>query len=145
VIAVDTNILVYAHRSDARLHATAAKVMVQLAEDAEAWAIPWQCLVEFVAVVTNPRIWRVGATPMDAALLQIESWLESPTINTLAETPQFFATFRDLLLSSGVSGGQVHDARIAAICMYHGVSELWTADRDFGRFPRLKTRNPLVK
>jgi hypothetical protein len=38
----------------------------------------------------------------------------------------------------------VHDARIAALCLQHGVSELLTADRDFSRFPALRTRNPLV-
>ena len=37
----------------------------------------------------------------------------------------------------------VHDARVAALCIAHGVTELWTADRDFGRFPDLVTRNPL--
>jgi len=48
-----------------------------------------------------------------------------------------------LLRSSSVRGPQVHDARIAAICLENGVRELWTADRDFSRFPELKTRNPL--
>jgi hypothetical protein len=38
----------------------------------------------------------------------------------------------------------VHDARIAACCLRHGVTELWTADRDFSRYPALFTRNPLV-
>jgi predicted nucleic acid-binding protein len=38
----------------------------------------------------------------------------------------------------------VHDARIAALCLQHGVRELWSADRDFNRFPALRTRNPLV-
>jgi predicted nucleic acid-binding protein len=43
-----------------------------------------------------------------------------------------------------VTGPLVHDARIAALCLSHGIRELWTADRDFSRFPRLKTANPLV-
>jgi len=41
-------------------------------------------------------------------------------------------------------GGAIHDARIAALCLYHGVTELWSADRDFTRFPALAVRNPLV-
>ena len=49
-----------------------------------------------------------------------------------------------LLESSKVVGAKVHDARVAAICISHGVAELWTADRDFSRFPVLKTTNPLV-
>lgn len=43
-----------------------------------------------------------------------------------------------------LSGLQVHDARVAALCLHHGVSELWTVDRHFGRFPNLTVRNPLV-
>jgi uncharacterized protein len=43
-----------------------------------------------------------------------------------------------------VIGPQVHDARVAALCRVHGVRELWTADRDFSRFPGLAVRNPLV-
>ena len=50
-----------------------------------------------------------------------------------------------LLLSSKATGCMIHDAKNAAICIHHGVSELRTADRNFSRFPKLKTRNPLVK
>jgi predicted nucleic acid-binding protein len=42
-------------------------------------------------------------------------------------------------------GGRVHDARIAAICLEHKVRELWSADRDFGRFSELKVINPLIQ
>lgn len=42
------------------------------------------------------------------------------------------------------TGAMVHDGRIAALCLHHGVSELWTADRDFSRFATLAVRNPLV-
>src|SRR5699024_9884608 len=52
---------------------------------------------------------------------------------------------RSLVTDGRVVGPRVHDARIAAICLSHGISELWTADRDFSRFPALKTRNPLVE
>jgi hypothetical protein len=41
-------------------------------------------------------------------------------------------------------GGAVHDARIAAICIAHGIEELWTSDRDFARFPDLRIRDPLI-
>ena len=50
----------------------------------------------------------------------------------------------DLLADGKISGPAVHDARIAALCLTHGVRALWTADRDFTRFPRLRTVNPLI-
>ena len=63
---------------------------------------------------------------------------------TLGEEDVYLETLANLLESSKVVGAKVHDARVAAICISHGVAELWTADRDFSRFPVLKTTNPLV-
>ena len=70
--------------------------------------------------------------------------LESPSLVVIAESEGYWARLRSLLLSSRVTGGKVHDARIAALCLHHGVAELWSADRDFGRFPELRVRNPLI-
>ena len=62
----------------------------------------------------------------------------------LVESSDPLTPFADLVRASAASSRAVYDARIAALCVSQGVDELWTADRDFGRFPRLKTRNPLV-
>jgi len=56
VIAVDTNILVYAHREDADWHDAAYARLAELAEGRASWAIPWPCVHEFLAIVTHPRI-----------------------------------------------------------------------------------------
>ncbi len=143
MIAVDTNLLVYAHREDSPWHARAFDAVTQLAEGRAAWAIPWPCVHEFLAIVTHPRIFR-PPTPLPTALDQVAAWLESPTLVPLAEGPAYFEKFREIAASSGVLGPQLHDARVAAVCLAHGVRELWTADRDFGRFPSLRTTNPLL-
>jgi uncharacterized protein len=62
----------------------------------------------------------------------------------LSEPAGYWQVLERLLAAGRVTGAKVHDARIAALCLSHGVSELWSADRDFSRFPELKTRNPLV-
>jgi len=144
VTAVDTNILVYAHREDSEWHDRAAAVVAELAESPREWAIPWPCLHEFLAIVTHPRIFRTP-TPLDLALGQVEAWLESPSLVLLSENDQYPETLRDLVLASRVSGARVHDARVAALCLSHGVGELWTADRDFSLFQRIKSRNPLAR
>ena len=143
MIALDTNLLVYAHRKDSPWHAAAARVVRDLAEGRAAWAIPWPCLYEFLAVVTHPRIY-TPATPLERALEQVDAWLESPSLSVLAESPDHWASLRSLLQGARVAGPLVHDARVAALCIAHGVRELWSADRDFGRFPMLAVRNPLV-
>ena len=87
MIAVDTNVLVYAHREDSPFHAAAARHMTALAEGRLPWAIPWPCLHEFLAVVTHPRIYN-PPTPVALALGQVDAWLESPTLVLLAESDQ---------------------------------------------------------
>jgi len=75
---------------------------------------------------------------------QVNAWLESPSIVLLAETDHYWQTLRSLLEEGRLIGPRVHDARIAAVCLLHGVRKRWTADRDFGRFGELTVRNPLV-
>jgi uncharacterized protein len=143
LIAVDTNVLIYAHREDAPFHEAARERITELAEGSALWAIPWPCLHEFLAIVTHPRIF-APPTPMPRALDQVAAWLESPTLALLAEAGSHWEQLRAVLEASRVAGPQVHDARIAALCIEHGVRELWSADRDFGRFRGLAVLNPLV-
>ncbi len=143
MIALDTNLLVYAHRQDSPFHAVAADCVRSLAEGRSAWALPWPCVHEFYAIVTHPRIYK-PATPAAKALDQVEAWFESPSLVLLAETELHWSTLRDLLQHAKVTGPRVHDARIAALCLQHGVRELWSADRDFARFKSLRVVNPLA-
>lgn len=143
MIALDTNLLVYAHREDSPFHEAAFRRVAELAEGAATWAIPWPCVHEFVAIVTHLRIY-APPTPLDRALDQVDAWLESPTLVLLAESAAHWPALRALLADGRVAGPQVHDARIAALCRQHGVRELWSADRDFNRFAGLTVVNPLV-
>jgi uncharacterized protein len=143
LIAVDTNLLVYAHREDAAFHDKALARLTQLAEGSAAWALPWPCVHEFYAIVTHPRIYAPATTPA-RAIDQIEAWLESPSLALLAESPGHWSALKPLLIGARVQGPIVHDARVAALCLQHGVKTLWTADRDFARFAPLQAVNPLV-
>jgi toxin-antitoxin system PIN domain toxin len=143
VIAVDTNLLIYAHREDSPWHRAALRVMTELAEGSAQWAIPWPCVHEFLAIVTHPRIYR-PPTPMALAIEAVRAWLESPTLRLLGESPDHLDRLERLVLSAKAAGPMVHDARLAALCLSHGVRQFWSADRDFSRFPALTIRNPLV-
>jgi len=143
MIAVDTNILVHAHREDAGWHDRAAEAVKTLAEGTAGWAIPWPCLHEFLAIVTHPRIFKTP-TPLAAAIDQADAWLASPSLVMLSESDGYFSVLRSLVLTARITGPRVHDARVAALCSAHGVRELWTADRDFSLFPALRVRNPLA-
>jgi uncharacterized protein len=143
MIAVDTNVLVYAHRRDSVFHAAAAAALTQLAESPAPWALPWPCLHEFWSVVTHPRIYDPPTRP-EHATEQVGAWLESPSVVPLSEGQTYWPVLQSLVAGARASGPLVHDARVAALCVSHGVRELWTCDRDFSRFPQLRTSNPLV-
>ena len=143
MIAVDTNILVYAHRRESPFYQVASMRLSELGQGAATWAVPWPCLHEFLGIVTNPRIY-VPPTPLPRALDQIDAWFESPSLVLLTESPTHWSTLRAILVESAITGPRVHDARIMALCRQHGVRELWSADRDLSRFAGVKVVNPLV-
>jgi toxin-antitoxin system PIN domain toxin len=144
VIALDTNVLVHAHRADSPFHAAALDCVRARVEGSARWCIPWPCVHEFLAIVTHPRIWR-PPTPLPTALAACRSWLVSPLLQLVGEGPGHLDHLDRIAVAGAVAGPRIHDARIAAICEQHGVTELWTADRDFSRFSGFRTRNPMVR
>jgi toxin-antitoxin system PIN domain toxin len=144
MIVFDTNVLLHSHRADSPFHKKALEAVRTSAEGQAPWAVTWSNLHEFLAIATNPRVFQTP-TPLSSALKQVESWLKSPTLVILGEAgDDYWKTLSQLLTKSKVVGARVHDARIAAICLLHKADVLCTADRDFSRFPQLKTRNPLL-
>lgn len=145
MLAVETNVLVYAHRREVAEQAVAAALMRELAEGPERWAIPWPCVYEFTSIVTNRRIWKQQASTPPQACAQMRAWQASPTCRLIGETEDFFDLLETFVRRPRVVGPVVHDARIAAICMAHGVEALLTRDRDFSLFPELTLRNPFAR
>jgi toxin-antitoxin system PIN domain toxin len=142
MIAVDTNLLIYAHREDSDFHEQAVSALKGLAESGTRWSIPWPCLHEFLAITTHPRIF-APPTPPPLALSAMDVWLDSGC-EMIGEGAGYYHALKKLVTSGKIAGPMIHDARIAALCEYHGVRTFWTADRDFSRFKQLKTHNPLA-
>ena len=144
MIAVDSNLLIYSHREDAEFHTAAKDVIGSLRHNPSPWAIPWPCIHEFVGIVTHPKIFRPAST-LAQAFAAVDAWLAGGNLQLLAESAGYYEKLRTLSESAGLSGPRIHDARIAALCVHHGVRELWSADRDFLAFPQIKVRNPLIE
>jgi uncharacterized protein len=144
VIALDTNLLVSAHREDNEFHETAKDLVERLRQESRPWAIPWPCIHEVIAIATHPGIYR-PASSLSEVIGFLDALFASRELQLLAESPGYFEKLRAISTGARVKGPRIHDARIAALCLHHGVSELWSVDRDFSSFPQIKVRNPLVK
>lgn len=142
MIAVDTNILVYAEIPTSPFHRVAREWVVRLTAESEPWAIPWPCIYEFLRVITHPRTAH-NPLPLEMALDDVKTILQTPSLRLLSETTRHAEVMDRLLRESRVGSNAVFDARIAALCIEHGVDEILTADRDFTRFP-LKATNPFL-
>ncbi len=142
MVGIDTNILVYAHRSSHPLHYDSGALLRQLVSSGKPWLIPWHCIVEFFGVVTRPKVFSPPSTPAQA-VAQIENWLECPTLTLGVPRPSYWRWLRDLIPSAQVTGAFVHDAHVAAVCLDYAVTELWTDDAQMRCFRELKVINPL--
>jgi uncharacterized protein len=144
VIAVDSNLLVYAHREDSEFHEAARALVEVLRHESAPWAIPWPCVHEFIAIATHPSIYKPAST-LSEALGFLDALFASQPLQLLSESHGYFEKLRAIAAAAQLKGPRIHDARLAALCLHHGVRELWSADRDFSAFPQLTVRNPLIK
>lgn len=138
MIAVDTNILVYAHREELPQHGLARDRLIELAEGPSRWAIPVFCLGEFLRIVTHPRLFDppFGLGEACEALGRV---LDSPSLVVLMPAERFWALLARAVAEANAAGNLVFDAQIVAVCREAGVSALLTEDRDFDRFPGFRT------
>ena len=139
MIAVDTNILIYAHRGETELHEAAVSRLVALAEGAEKWALPVFCVTEFLRVVTHPRVFN-PASGVDRATGFIESIVAAPSCEVVRPGPEFLEILVDTARRTQSRANLMFDAQIAALCREHGIDTVLTNDRDFERFEPLQVR-----
>lgn len=139
MIAVDTNVLVHAHRHESPRHVLAEAAVRDLAESSSRWAIPVFCLGEFVRVVTHPRLFNPPHSA-DEACLAVRRLIASPSLTVLCPGPDYPALLVEAVQEGNAIGNLAFDAQIVALCREHGVARLMTEDRDFDRFAGLVTK-----
>lgn len=133
MIAVDTNILVYAHREELPLHVAALSRLVEIAESPEPWALPVFCLTEFIRVVTHPKLFDPPST-IDQGQEAVSGVLDSPSLVVLSPGRHFWPLLARIAQKADARGNLFHLAMIVALCREHGVREIISEDRDLARF-----------
>jgi len=125
VIALDTNILVHAHRRGTAHHEPALALLESLSQGPAPYALFWPSLYEFFWVVTHRRVFDPPSTTLEA-LEAIQDLLAPPVVRVLSESDRHPA------------------AHLVALALEHGVREILTLDGDFARFPQVSSRNPFL-
>ena len=140
MIAVDTNVLVYAHRAEYAQHRAALAAVTALADGPDLWGLPAPCLAEFLRVTTHPRVLGPPSTITEAASA-LEGLLGSSSVRLLLPGERHGALLCGLVRQYQLTGNLAFDAQIVAVCLEHGVRELLMNDRDFQRFDEIRVRS----
>jgi toxin-antitoxin system PIN domain toxin len=137
---LDANILLYGYDSGSAQHGICRPWLEAAFNSDEIVALPWQTLLAFVRIATNPRAVRRPLTGPEACGI-VGSWLERPNVAVIAAGERFWEIFQSQVAEAQVSGPLVTDAALAALALEHGAT-LCSTDRDFRRFEGLKLLDP---
>lgn len=143
MLAVDTNVLVYAADADSPFHTPCREWLERQRVRPDAWYVSWGVLYEFLRITTHPRVMR---RPWNAptAWTFVTQLLASPGLEVLVATTRHAAVAEQVFTElPELSGNLLHDAHAAILLREHGVKQICTRDTDFGRFPFLEGIDPL--
>jgi toxin-antitoxin system PIN domain toxin len=141
MILVDANLLLYAKVRDFPQHELAKAWLDERLNDVTGVGLPWQSLLAFVRLASNPRIFQ-RPLPASEAWVQVEEWLACRNVWVPEPTERHGEFLRSLLGAVGNRSNLIPDAHLAALTMEYGLI-LCSSDADFSRFEGLRWRNPL--
>ena len=141
--SVDVNLLLYASDRDSTYHDAAARFLAGCAERPELFCLAWPTAMAYLRIATHPAIFADPLTPAQAEA-NLDGLVRLPRVKMIAEGEHFWRAYREVTSEQPVRGNLVPDAHLAALLLEHGVQTLYTRDRDFLKFPRLRVRDPLA-
>jgi hypothetical protein len=139
---IDVNLLLYAAYARAPEHERAAAWLEEQLNGDRRVGLPWESLVGFVRLATNPR---VSPTPLDPseAWSFVDEWLAVRLVWTPMPTDAHARVLGGLIAAHRLTGKLIPDAHLAALAIEHGL-DVYSADTDFSRFPEIRWINPLA-
>lgn len=137
---LDVNVLLYAHDTSSTHHARCRDWLIRALKGDEHVGLPWQTLLGFVRIVTNPRAVRKPLTGPEACGV-VRRWLDRPQAIVVEPGERYWTIFESLVVDAHVQGPLVSDAALAALAIEQGAT-LCSTDRDFRRFGGLRLLDP---
>ena len=141
--ALDANVLVHASDADSPVHGRARAFIDQCAAGTALVCLAWPVVTAYLRIVTHPAVFRRPLAPAEA-MANIAALLALPQLRLLSEQDGFWKVYREVSLAQPPRGSQVPDTHLAALLWQHGITTLYTRDRDFRRFDFLTVIDPLA-
>jgi toxin-antitoxin system PIN domain toxin len=143
VLAVDTNVLVYAADADSPFHAACRDWLERQRTRPDAWYTTWAVVYEFLRITTHPRVMRRPWKAQQAWQF-VAALSASPGFGMLVATPRHADVAAQVIAEMpDLAANLVHDAHTAILMREHGVRRICTRDTDFHRFAFLEVVDPL--
>jgi toxin-antitoxin system PIN domain toxin len=142
--AVDANVLLYASDTSSVFHPRALAFLERCAGSPELMVLPWPVVMAYLRIATHPAVFERPLPPEEAEA-NVEGLLARPQVRPLGELDGFWKAYRRSTGGLVVRGNLVPDAHLVALLLQHGVSTLWTHDRDFRKFEGIRVRDPLTE
>jgi len=140
-VLIDANLLLYAVNEAAPEHDSAARWLAEQLNGERRVGLPWESLLAFSRVITNPRAVEHPLRPEEAWAF-VEEWLAAPTAWIPAPTDRHADVLGSLIRRYHLSGRLLPDAHLAALAIQHGLA-VASVDTDFARFTEIRWLNPL--
>jgi toxin-antitoxin system PIN domain toxin len=141
--AIDANLLLYASDESSAAHEKARVVLEQIAAGPDLVYIFWPVAMAYLRIATHPRVFERPLTT-EQALGNLARLLDRPHVRTPGEGDRFWPTLLSVTRETYVRGNLIPDAHLVALMREHGVSRIWTRDRDFRKFDDIDVIDPLA-
>ena len=138
---VDTNVLLRITRRADPQHKLVDSALARLAENGSILYYTQQNIAELWNAMTRP----VARNGLGLSIMETEHEVKAieAGMSLLPDSEAVYWEWRRIVVQYGVSGVQVHDARLAATMYVHGVSDILTLNvGDFERFDGLHAIHP---
>ena len=141
MIALDTNLLIYAHRAATAEHRAARGAIEAALNSPGGCGIVLPSVAEFFSIVTHPTT--SGRPSPPKAATDFLASLRDSGVEDLLPGPGFASRLVQMATDLGVKGARIFDVQIGLCALDGGAAELWTHDGGFVKIPGLVIRDPL--
>lgn len=138
---VDANVLLYGVDTSSPFHDANRLLLERLVVGPELLYLFWPTLIAYLRIATHPAIFEAPLEP-GLARDNVEDLVSRPNVRTPGEQPRFWPVLRQVMTGHVVRGNLVSDAHVVALMRQHDVDTIWTSDRDFRRFDRIRVLDP---